>query len=353
MAELLENLNDAQKEAVIHEKGPLMIVAGAGTGKTTVITRRIARLIQDGLAKPTEILALTFTEKAAGEMEERVDQMLPMGYLDLSIQTFHAFCERVLREHGMEIGISRDFGIVTELDAWLLVRKHFDKFDLKYYRPLGNPMRYLKGILQHFSSAKDAQVTPESYKAFIKSKEKEFPKEEIDRLHELADAFATYESVLHAENVLDFGGLIQYTLKLIEERPGILKKLQDRYKFVLVDEFQDTNAAQYELVKAIALPENNITVVGDDDQSIYKFRGASLANILKFDSDYPDTKHVVLTQNYRSHQEILDASHKLIQYNNPNRLEIQTGLSKKLVAHREEGGKVHHLHFESLEAEAK
>ncbi len=354
MSDLLADLNSAQREAVTHRGGPLMIVAGAGTGKTTVITRRIAWLIQQGLAKSSEILALTFTEKASDEMEERVDHLLPMGYLDLSIHTFHAFCERVLREHGMEIGLARDFRILTEIDAWLLARSEFDAFRLDYYQPLGNPTRYLRELLRHFASLKEEGIWSEGYHVFVEALNPS-PEgvNEHDRLGELARAYTAYETILHEANALDFGGLILYTLKLLKERPMVLASLRKRYTYLLVDEFQDTNSAQYELVKLLAGSKRNLTAVGDDDQSIYRFRGASIANILAFDEEYPDAKHVVLTMNYRSHQEILDMAYGFIQHNNPARLETKMGLQKKLLAEKKAGGFVEHLHYGSLEEEAR
>ena len=258
-----------------------------------------------------------------------MDRLLPMGYLDLSVHTFHAFCERVLREHGMEIGLARDFRILTEIDAWLLARSRFDAFRLDHYRPLGNPTRHLRDLLRHFASLKEEGVWPEDYRTFVEALNPS-PEgvNENNRLKELARAYATYEAILHEANAL-------------------------RYRYILVDEFQDTNTSQYELVKLLAEPERNLTVVGDDDQSIYRFRGASIANILVFDEQYPDAKHVVLTTNYRSHQEILDAAYGFIQHNNPARLEVKTGLLKKLSAQKKTGGFVEHVHYGSLEEEAR
>ena len=359
--DLLGKLNDEQKEAVMHTEGPLMIVAGAGTGKTTVVTHRIAWLIDQGHVKPEGILALTFTDKAAGEMEERVDCLLPYGYVDLQISTFHAFCERLLREFGVEIGLSRDFRLANELDAWLLTRQSFDTFDLKHYRPLGNPTKFLRSLLTHYSRAKDSALEPDKYLEFVNSKYSEIDlskasEEEVsehDRLHELAKSYQTYQDVLLANDSLDFGDLLLYSLKLLKERPGVLETLRARYPFVLVDEFQDTNDAQYQLVKLIAGPKNNLTVVGDDDQSIYKFRGASLANILRFDEDYSSARKIVLTKNYRSVQKILDHAHAFIQHNNPNRLEASSegALSKKLEAHHEGEGVIEHIHAPRIEDE--
>jgi DNA helicase-2/ATP-dependent DNA helicase PcrA len=363
MSDLLENLNAEQAAAVTHKNGPLMIVAGAGTGKTTVITRRIAWLIEQGFAKPENILSLTFTEKAAAEMEERVDMLLPYGYVDIQISTFHAFCETLLRQYAAEIGLSRDFRMVTDLDAWLLCRRELERFELDYYRPLGNPTRYLRGLLTHFSRAKDVAVNPEGYLAFAQGKVADLDRthadeeatSEVQRIKELAGAYHTYQQILLENDALDFGDLLLYTLKLLQERPKVLAQLRRRFTYVLVDEFQDTNYAQYELIKLLAAPANNLTVVGDDDQSIYKFRGASLANILQFERDYETAARVVLTKNYRSVQQILDHAHSFIQKNNPNRLEARANgcLSKQLESQRSDEGAIGHIHAETLEEECE
>ena len=372
-----QDLNKEQLAAVKTTEGPVLIVAGAGTGKTMVVTRKIAYLIIEELARPEEILALTFTEKAAGEMEERVDRILPYGYVDLWISTFHAFCERVLKEKGLEIGLPNDFKLLTPVDSWLLIKQNFDKFDLDYWRPRGNPTKFIRGLVDHFSRAKDEDIWPENYLEFaenvrlntdsleylvqgqdLTSKDKkEIKKQEIARLAELAEAYHTYQKILLDNESLDFGDLINYTLKLFRERPQILAEYREKFKYILVDEFQDTNWAQYELVKLLAAPKNNLTVVGDDDQSIYKFRGASLSNILQFKNDYPDSKEIVLVKNYRTGQKILDLAYQFIQQNNPNRLEaqlktkLQKKITKKLDSEYSPGGDVKHLHFETLEEE--
>ena len=352
--DLLAKLNNEQREAVTHVNGPLMIVAGAGTGKTTVVTHRIAWLIDQGHAKPEEILALTFTDKAAGEMEERVDRLLPYGYVDLQISTFHSFAEKLLRQYGADLGLSRDFRLMTELDAWLLARQHFDRFELEYYRPLGNPTKYIRSLLTHFSRAKDVGIDPDEYGKFVEGKKADLDSaqadeattSEIARLDELARAYATYQQILLENDALDFGDLMLYTLKLLRTKPTVRDQIRARFKFVLVDEFQDTNDAQYEIVKLIAEPRRNLTVVGDDDQAIYRFRGASMANIEKFEKDFPEAKRVVLTKNYRSAQEILDRAHAFIQHNNPNRLEAvtQRQLSKKLESATASTAQVEHIH---------
>lgn len=337
--DILDALNDAQRQAVTHGAGPLLIVAGAGTGKTTVLTRRYVHLLKEHGLAADNILALTFTEKAAGEMEDRVLQLLPNGTYDFWISTFHGFCQRVLEEKGLEIGIPNRFRLVTETDGWLLLKRRMHELPLDHYRPLGNPVKFLSALLRHISRAKDENVSPEEYLAFAKEAALDGDAEAVTgerkRLQELADLFFAYRKILRDEGALDFGDLIQETLRLFRERPRVLAEYRKRFPFLLVDEFQDTNWAQYELVKLLAGDARNVTVVGDDDQAIYKFRGASLANILQFRDDYADAKAVYLTENYRSRQAILDVAHAFIQKNDPNRLETKLadlGLSKRLVA---------------------
>lgn len=360
--ELLKDLNKEQKEAVTREEGPALIVAGAGTGKTTVITKRIGWLIETGRAKPEEILAVTFTDKAAQEMEERVDRLLPYSYLNLEISTFHAFCDKILREHGIEIGLSTDFKVLGGTDGWLLVRENLDKFNLDYYRPLGNPTKFIHALIKHFSRAKDEEVWPEDYLKYVSetklnkdlTPEDGDAKAEIQRLEEVAGAYHMYQKLLLDNNSLDFGDLINYTLRLFRQRPKILEYHRRRYKYILVDEFQDTNWAQYELIKLLAAPKNNVMVVADDDQSIYKFRGASVSNVLEFKKDYPQAKETMLVNNYRSPQNLLDLTYKFIRLNDPNRLEYQlahgstgsplkTKLSKRLIAVHSEPAVMEHV----------
>jgi DNA helicase-2/ATP-dependent DNA helicase PcrA len=354
--DLMKDLNKEQLEAVMHKDGPLLILAGAGTGKTTVITQRIAYLIEQNLAKPEEILALTFTEKAAGEMEERVDRLLPFGYLDLWISTFHSFGEKLLNAHGLEIGLSTDFKLLNEFEQYLLVKKNLEKFDLEYYKPMGNPTKFIRALIKHFSRCKDEDISPKEYleyandiredldsmlggakKSKVKSQKSkvmniennEIALQEINRVNEVANAYHVYQQLLLDNSALDFGDLINYCLKLFRERPAILEKYRQQFKYILLDEFQDTNLAQYELIKMLAAPRNNLVVVGDDDQSIYKFRGASVSNILQFKKDFPKAKELVLVNNYRNKQDILDLSYNFIQLNNPDRLEVKLSAGKK------------------------
>ncbi len=378
-SKILDGLNSNQEKAVTFGPpaggGPLLIIAGAGTGKTTVLTRRIAYLLDQGLAKPEEILALTFTVKATGEMEERVDQLMPLGYSEITISTFDAFAEKLLKQHAIDIGIPGDFKILDDTKAWIMMRQHIYDFNLDYYKPKGNPGKFIHGLLRHFEAAKREGVTPEQYLEYAQSLQLSFDSAEIknkarkpklrlksetevdpaeaSRVMELVNAFYTYQKLLLDNSYLDFRDLINYTLKLFETRPKILKFYQEKFKYILVDEFQDTDLAQYELVRLLSHPQNNITVVGDDDQSIYKFRGASISNILKFKEDYPKASEITLVDNYRSVQNILDLSYGFIQRNNPYRLEARLKISKKLKSHNNQKGEIAVLHTKNVYEEAK
>ncbi len=353
----LDKLNKEQKEAVLHKDGPILVIAGAGTGKTTVITKRIARLIKEKLANPEEILALTFTDKAANEMEERVDRFLETGYIDLQISTFHAFAEEILKENGLDIGLPTDFRLLEPSTAWRLIRQNLNKFSLNYYAPLGNPTRFINAMISHFSRCKDQGIYPEDYLKFsesLKTNLTDLPEsKETEKIKEIANAYYIYQRLLLENNYLDFGDLIAYSLKLFKERPNVLKKFRKKFKYILVDEFQDTNLIQYELVKILSGPKNNLMVTADDDQSIYKFRGASYNNIIQFRKDFPKLKEISLIKNYRSSQNILDLAHKFIKENNPNRLEYISGLNKKLEAKTSEKGIIKHLHFKTIEEESR
>ncbi len=333
-------LNPEQKAAVRFGEGPLLIIAGAGTGKTTVVTERIKYLITSGRAKPPEILALTFTEKASREMETRVDIALPYGVTQMWISTFHAFCDRVLRGEAINIGIDPGYKLMTEAETILFFRKNIFKFHLKDFRPLGNPTKFISGMIQHFSRLKDEDVSHEEYFKFQKN--------------ELSLAFRTYEELKVKEGVADYADLISWTLKLFRTRPAILKKYQQQFKYILIDEFQDTNFAQNALAVLLAGEKKNITVVGDDDQAIYRWRGAAISNIIQFRKTFPKAKIVVLTKNYRSAKEILDRSYDLIQHNNPDRLEVAQKLDKKLESMRRASGTpIDVLYADRVENEAE
>ncbi len=350
-------LNKEQKIAVEFGDGPLMIIAGAGTGKTTVVTERIKYLITQEKAKPQEILALTFTEKASREMEERIDRALPYGVTNMWISTFHSFCDRILKNEAISIGLDPAYKLMTEAETILFFRKNIFSFELAYFRPLGNPSKFIGGMIQHFSRLKDEDVTPEAYVKWSQSRKKmgktKEEKEEWEKHAELAHAFRTYEELKVKNGVVDYADLIANTLKLFRARPSILARYQEQFKYILIDEFQDTNFAQNELAVLIAGKRKNITVVGDDDQAIYRWRGAAVSNMLQFRKTYPKATIVVLTKNYRSTKEILDRSYDLIQYNNPDRLEKVANFDKKLESMRRiEGAPVEILYAQRVEHEA-
>ncbi|MCK9416279.1 MAG: ATP-dependent DNA helicase [Candidatus Dojkabacteria bacterium] len=336
-------LNENQKKAVEHKEGPLLIIAGAGTGKTAVITQRVIHIMKSKWAKPSEILALTFTEKAAQEMVERIDIAMEYGYEEPWISTFHAFCDRTLREDGHYIGLDTNFSLMTQAQAYILMRKHLFDFPLDIFRPQGDPTQFITDLIKHFSRLQDEDCAPGEYIKFVNQLPKTTEKERgrYAELKELAQTYEMYNKIKIEESKLDFGDLIILTLKLFRERPSVLRKYQDKFRYILVDEFQDTNYTQNVLVNTLVLGKDyknerklprNLTVVGDDDQAIYKFRGAAISNILQFKEKYPDAKEIVLTQNYRSRQEILDSAYRLIKHNDPHRLEITEKIDKKLVA---------------------
>ena len=362
---ILDGLNDEQRRAVTHDTGPLLIIAGAGTGKTTVITRRIAWLIAQRKARPEEILALTFTDKAAAEMEERVDTLAPYGYADVEIATFHAFGDRLLREHALEVGLQPDFRILNRAEQIIFFRDRLFEFPLVRYRPLGDPTRHIRAIITLISRCKDEDIAPEEYQAYVERLQAQAAKapgdaELCDRAAqhlELAQTYAKYQTLMAVAGVVDFGDQIVHALRLLRSRPYVLQNYQRRFKYILVDEFQDTNWAQFEIVKLLAARRANVAVVGDDNQAIYRWRGAAVTNFRSFLTDFPQTRVVVLTENYRSHQRILDAAYRLI-VNNPDRLEENEegrryGITKKLAAVRRlDGPEPQALHYETATQEA-
>ncbi len=355
-----KELNKEQLASINHKTGPLLIIAGAGTGKTTVITERVKNLITKELAKHGEILALTFTEKAAREMEERIDIALPYGYTQMWISTFHSFCDRILRSEALQIGLDPRYKLMTESEIIQLIRSNLFEFELNYFRPLGNPNKFISGMINHFSRLQDEDITPDEYFEWAsrKNKKKNTKTTEEERLEnekwlELATAYKKYEELKVKNGLMDFGDMITKVLKIFRERKNILESYKKQFKYILVDEFQDTNVAQNELVKLLAGKNGNITVVADDDQSVYRFRGAAVSNVLAFRADFPKTKIIVLSKNYRSTQEILDRSHDLIEHNNPDRLEVVEKINKKLVSTRKlKGDEITFIHTDRVENEA-
>ncbi|MFC1709349.1 ATP-dependent helicase [Candidatus Omnitrophota bacterium] len=357
--QILQNVNTEQKDAITYQDGPLLIIAGAGTGKTTVISRRIAWLVASGLAKMDEILALTFTDKASGEMTERVDILLPYGYTDVWISTFHAFGDRILRESALELGLNPDFQVLTRPEAGIFFKEHLFEFPLKIYRPLSNPTRFIDTILGLFSRLRDEDISPAEYVDFAKKLAKKSDKgadeaevEEAAKHLEVAHTYEKYMQLLDQESKVDFGNQFYLALKVLRDHPSILRKYQRQFKYILVDEFQDTNFAQFQLLRLLAGDQKNISVVADDDQCIFRFRGAAYSNILNFKDEYPKSKEISLIQNYRSTQVILDTAYTLIQNNNPERFEVKSGIDKKLKGVSSKGKKVDHLHFGTVSDEA-
>jgi len=320
----LDDLNQAQRQAVEHDNGPLLVVAGAGTGKTQVITRRIAYLILERGVPAENILALTFTDKAALEMQERVDSLLPYGVVDTNIMTFHSFGDQIAREYGLEIGLSPAGTVMSTAQQLIFLRDHFDELNLEYFAPIGRPDSLLGELARYFGRLKEEMVTPEQYRAY------KAPEGEEERHAELAQAYATYCRLTREQGLMDFADQIAIPLEILQKRPHVAQELRKRYQYILVDEFQDTNVAQNKLVQYIAGESGNVMVVGDDDQSIYKFRGAAISNILAFSNTYKDTAQIVLTENYRSTQQVLDSAYQLIQHNNPDRLEVRNNINKQL-----------------------
>ena len=311
---IYDTLNEQQKEAVFCTEGPLLLLAGAGSGKTRVLTHRIAYLIDQGV-NPYHIMAITFTNKAATEMRERVDQLVGYGAEHIWVSTFHSTCVRILRRHIDKLGFGNSFTIYDADDQKSLIRgicKQF-KIDTK--------MLPERSIIREISSAKDEFMTPSEYEA---KHQYDFNKKKI------AEIYREYQKQLRSNNALDFDDLLFKTVELFQFHPEVLDYYQERFQYIMVDEYQDTNTIQFQLISMLARKYRNLCVVGDDDQSIYKFRGANIKNILNFENVFPDAQVIKLEQNYRSTQNILNAANEVIA-NNAGRKE------KKLWTENEEG----------------
>ena len=334
---MLEGLNPQQEEAVKHHKGPLLILAGAGSGKTRVLTHRIAYLIEHYDVNPYHILALTFTNKAAGEMRERVNQIVGYGAENIWVSTFHSTCVRILRRYIEALGYDRNFTIYDADDQKSLMRDiiKFLELDPKKFKE--------RAFLNVISSCKDELISPEEYDARAKG----------DYMKEIyARGYREYQKRLHDSNALDFDDLIVKTIELFKENPDILSYYQNRFRYIMVDEYQDTNTAQFKLISLMASTpsddggvEHNLCVVGDDDQSIYKFRGANIMNILNFEKQYPETKVIRLEENYRSTQNILDAANAVIKNNTKRK-------DKSLWTRKDKGDSIYFTQLENEYEEA-
>lgn len=326
-----DKLNEQQKDAVFTVDGPMLILAGAGSGKTSVITNRIAYLIEEAGVEPYNILAITFTNKAAGEMRERVDKLVGFGSEQIFVSTFHSMCVRMLRRYIDRLGYDNNFTIYDTDDQKQIVKEVCKKLqiDTKVIKE--------KTIMNAISSCKDELITPDQ---FALSSMGDFQKQKI------ASAYREYQAALVKNNALDFDDLLMKTVELFKAEPEVLKNYQNRFRYIMVDEYQDTNTAQFELIRLLAGSLHNLCVVGDDDQSIYKFRGANIRNILDFEKYFPEAKVVKLEQNYRSVQNILDAANAVIR-NNASRKD------KSLWSKKPEGERIHFRRFDTAYEEAE
>lgn len=323
-------LNPPQQEAVEHMEGPLLILAGAGSGKTRVITHRTAYLIEQGIS-PYNILAITFTNKAAGEVRERVDDLLGYGSEGVWVSTFHSLCVRILRRHIERIGFATGFAIYDTDDQKRLVKEvaRFLQLDPKMY-----PERLL---MSEIARAKENFMSPHEYDLNAQG---DYRKMQMARVYE------EYQKRMHGNNALDFDDLLFKTVQLFQDCPDVLEQYQERFRYIMVDEYQDTNGIQFLLVRQLARKYRNLCVVGDDDQSIYKFRGANIMNILNFEQEYPDAKVIKLEQNYRSTGNILRAANEVIRHNEGRK-------DKTLWTAQEDGDLIQYKQYENEYQEAE
>ncbi len=326
-----ELLNPMQQEAVYHTEGPLLVLAGAGSGKTRVLTHRIAYLIEEKQVNPWNIMAITFTNKAAAEMRERVDKIVGFGAESIWVSTFHSSCVRILRRHIEYLGYSTNFTIYDGDDQRTLMKQIFKRLDVdtKQFKE--------RAVLSRISSAKDDMITPEEFELNAGGDFRE---------KKVAQIYKEYQKELKKNNALDFDDLIVKTVELFQNVPDVLNYYQERFRYIMVDEYQDTNMVQFKLVDLLAGKYRNICVVGDDDQSIYKFRGANIENILSFEKAFPGAKVIKLEQNYRSTQNILNAANGVIRNNRGRK-------DKTLWTANDEGNLVRFLQFDTAYEEAE
>lgn len=300
MNNMLDKLNERQKEAVLATEGPVLVLAGAGSGKTTVLVNRIAYMISEKHIRPWNILAITFTNKAAREMKDRIERLLGDTAKDMWIGTFHSVCVRILRSCIDLLGYSRDFVIYDTADTKTVMKECLRELDID---EKSFPVR---NVLSIISNAKNDLMDAATFENVYKSDY---------RMSIIAKIYYRYQTKLRKNNAVDFDDIILNTVKILSENPDVLSKYQDKFRYILVDEYQDTNNSQYLLINLLAQANRNLCVVGDDDQSIYKFRGANIGNILNFEDDYSDVQKITLDQNYRSTQNILDAANSVISNN--------------------------------------
>ena len=316
---IYDTLNNEQREAVFHTEGPLLILAGAGSGKTRVLTHRIAYLIDEKGVNPWNILAITFTNKAAGEMRERVDRIVGFGSESIWVSTFHSTCVRILRRHIELLGYSTNFTIYDADDQKTLMK------DVCKQLQIDTKIHKERSLLAAISSAKDEMISPDEYELNAAG---DYNKQKI------AKVYREYEKQLRANNALDFDDLLVKTVQLLQTQPDVLEYYQERFRYIMVDEYQDTNTVQFKLISILAKKYRNLCVVGDDDQSIYKFRGANIKNILNFENVFEDARVIKLEQNYRSTENILNAANGVIRNNYGRKdkaLWTENGVGDKIV----------------------
>ena len=328
---IYDTLNEQQKEAVLHTEGPLLILAGAGSGKTRVLTHRIAYLIEEKGINPWNILAITFTNKAAGEMRERVDNLVGFGSESIWVSTFHSMCVRILRRHIDLLGFDTNFTIYDTDDQKTLMKDicKLLQIDTKIFRE--------RSLLAAISQAKNEMVTPEEFRIQAQG---DFSRQKI------ATVYEEYEKQMRANNALDFDDLLVKAVQLFQTQADVLDYYQERFRYIMVDEYQDTNTVQFELVRLLSAKYRNLCVVVDDDQSIYKFRGANIRNILDFEQVFPDAKVIKMEQNYRSTSNILNAANAVIRHNHGRK-------DKTLWTDNGEGDKINVRQFDTAFDEAE
>src|SRR5947208_1526049 len=326
----LADLNPAQREAVVTTEGPLLVIAGAGSGKTRVLTHRIAHLLAAVGVKPNEILAITFTNKAAGEMRERAENLVGPAARAAWIMTFHAACGRILRREAQRLGYRSNFTIYDSADQLRLTKQVIEELDR-------DPKRFTpRGIHGQISNAKNQLISPEEYASRVSS----FYDQTV------ADVYALYQKRLFASNAVDFDDMLFLTVDVLQRFPEALEKWQKAFRYILVDEYQDTNHAQYVFLKQLAAQQPNVFAAGDPDQAIYSFRGADIRNILEFERDFPESRSVALEQNYRSTNNILKAANGVIRHNRERK-------EKNLWSELGEGDPVRVVEVEDEHAEAR
>ena len=328
---IYDTLNEQQKKGVFTTEGPVLLLAGAGSGKTRVLTHRIAYLIDELGVNAWNIMAITFTNKAAGEMKERVENLVGIGSDSIWITTFHSSCVRILRRYADRLGYDNNFTIYDTDDQKSVMKEICKRLQID------TKMLKERTILAAISSAKDELISPEEYELGTLG---DYRKQKI------AMAYREYQATLKKSNAMDFDDLLMKTVELFKADREVLGSYQRRFKYIMVDEYQDTNTAQFELIRLLADDHHNLCVVGDDDQSIYKFRGANIRNILDFESVYPEAEVIRLEQNYRSTQNVLDAANAVIRNNKGRK-------NKTLWTDKGEGSRIHFRQFDNAYEEAE